>query len=66
MAVRLTGRMPWWVPLGGAVLVAGSFKAAQGIRSDFDRAALTKSIEMMLGLQAAGSVMLIVGSVFAA
>lgn len=66
LALSLTGRMPWWVALGGAVLVAGGFKAAQGIRSDFDRAALTKSIEMTLGLQAAGSVLLIVGSVFAA
>jgi 1,4-dihydroxy-2-naphthoate polyprenyltransferase len=66
LLLSFTGRMPWWVALGGAVLVAGGLKAAQGIRKDFDRAALTKSIEMTLGLQAAGSVLLIVGSVFAA
>jgi hypothetical protein len=57
--------VPWWVAAGGvAVLVAG-FKAASGIDENVSRAVLTKSIEMTIGLQAIGSILLFVGAVFA-
>jgi len=65
-ALALTRAMPWWVAAAGVVILLGGFKAAAGIHEQFDRAALTKSIEMTLGLQVAGSVLLIVGSLFAA
>jgi 1,4-dihydroxy-2-naphthoate octaprenyltransferase len=58
--------MPWWVAVGGIVILLGGFKAASGIAEASDnRTALQKSIEMTLGLQAAGSVLLILGAVFA-
>jgi hypothetical protein len=58
--------MPWWVAVGGAVILLGGFKAAAGIADASEsRAGLQKSIEMTLGLQAAGSVLLILGSIFA-
>jgi 1,4-dihydroxy-2-naphthoate octaprenyltransferase len=66
LALALTKAMPWWVAVGGLLVMAGGFKASTGIRTEFDRVAMTKSIEMTLGLQVAGSVLLIVGSVFAA
>jgi 1,4-dihydroxy-2-naphthoate octaprenyltransferase len=60
------GLMPWWVAVGGAVLLLGGFKAASGIGDVTEgRARLQKSIEMTLGLQAAGSVLLILGAIFA-
>jgi len=58
--------MPWWVAAGGVAVMLGGIKASSGIRDEFDRAALTRSIEMTLGLQVAGSVLLVVGSLFAA
>lgn len=66
LALALTQAMPWWVAVGGLLVMAGGFKASSGIRTEFDRAAMTRSIEMTLGLQVAGSVLLIVGSLFAA
>ena len=66
LALALTGLMPWWVGVGGALIAAGGMKAASGIGDvTSGRAALTKSIEMTLGLQAAGSVLLILGAAFA-
>jgi 1,4-dihydroxy-2-naphthoate polyprenyltransferase len=65
IALVLMEYVPWWVAAGGiAVLVAG-FKAASGIDENVSRAVLTKSIEMTIGLQAAGSILLFVGAVFA-
>jgi 1,4-dihydroxy-2-naphthoate octaprenyltransferase len=66
LASSLTGRMPWWVALGGAVVMLGGLKAAQGIAEvTMNRESLKKSIEMTLGLQAMGSALLLVGSLFA-
>jgi len=66
LTLSLTGAMPWWVAAGGVAVMLGGIKASSGIRDEFDRAALTRSIEMTLGLQVAGSVLLVVGSLFAA
>ena len=64
LAVR--GLMPWWVGVGGAAILLGGLKAAGGIGDPTSgRAALTRSIEMTLGLQATGTVLLIVGAIFA-
>ena len=50
----------------GIVILLGGFKASAGIGDAAQgRAALTKSIEMTLGLQVAGSVLLILGAIFA-
>jgi 1,4-dihydroxy-2-naphthoate polyprenyltransferase len=57
--------LPWWVALGALAVLAGGFKAASGIREKVERAVLTKSIEMTIGLQAVGSIVLFVGAVFA-
>jgi 1,4-dihydroxy-2-naphthoate octaprenyltransferase len=61
----LRGSLPWWAGVGGAVLFAGGLKAAAGIRDDAPRAELTKSIEMTIGLQALGSILLFVAALFA-
>jgi 1,4-dihydroxy-2-naphthoate polyprenyltransferase len=66
VALVVNGALPWWVALGGVVVLAGGFKAATGIGETVSRAALTKSIEMTIGLQAVGSVLLFVGALFAA
>jgi 1,4-dihydroxy-2-naphthoate octaprenyltransferase len=66
LTLSLTRLMPWWVAVGGAVILLGGFKAATGIaEASENRAGLQKSIEMTLGLQAAGSVLLILGALFA-
>jgi 1,4-dihydroxy-2-naphthoate octaprenyltransferase len=59
------GPLPWWVAVGGLAILAGGFKAAAGIGEDVSRAVLTKSIEMTIGLQAVGSILLFVGAIFA-
>jgi 1,4-dihydroxy-2-naphthoate octaprenyltransferase len=59
------GSLPWWVAIGGLAILAGGFKAAAGIGNDVSRAVLTKSIEMTIGLQAVGSILLFVGAIFA-
>jgi 1,4-dihydroxy-2-naphthoate octaprenyltransferase len=59
------GSLPWWAAVGGVVLFAGGLKAAAGIRDDAPRAELTKSIEMTIGLQAVGSILLFVAALFA-
>ena len=46
-------------------MLLGGFKAAAGIGEDVSRAALTRSIEMTIGLQAVGSILLFVASIFA-
>jgi 1,4-dihydroxy-2-naphthoate octaprenyltransferase len=66
LTLSLTGLMPWWVAVGGAAILLGGFKAAAGIAEPSEnRASLQKSIEMTLGLQAAGSMLLILGAIFA-
>ena len=50
---------------GGLAILAGGFKAAAGIGNDVGRAVLTRSIEMTIGLQAVGSILLFVGAIFA-
>ena len=65
-ALVLTRLMPWWIAAGGIAILLGGFKASAGIGDAAQgRAALTKSIEMTLGLQVAGSVLLILGAIFA-
>ena len=65
-ALVAMGAMPWWVVLGGVAVLAGGIKAAAGIGDDVPRAALTKSIEMTIGLQTVGSIVLFLGALFAA
>jgi 1,4-dihydroxy-2-naphthoate octaprenyltransferase len=65
IALVIMGAMPWWVALGAAAVLAGGLKAAGAIAEDATRAALTKSIEMTIGLQAVGSIVLFVGALFA-
>jgi 1,4-dihydroxy-2-naphthoate octaprenyltransferase len=65
VALVAMGSMPWWVALGAAAVLAGGMKAAGAIAEDATRAALTKSIEMTIGLQAVGSIVLFVGALFA-
>jgi 1,4-dihydroxy-2-naphthoate octaprenyltransferase len=65
-ALVLARYMPWWIAAGGVVILLGGFKASAGIGDVAQgRGALTKSIEMTLGLQVAGSVLLIAGAIFA-
>lgn len=66
VALVVMGAMPWWIALGGLAVLAGGIKAAAGIGDDVPRAALTKSIEMTIGLQTVGSIVLFLGAVFAA
>jgi len=65
VALVVRGTLPWWVAVGGLVVMAGGFKAAAGIGENVDRAVLTKSIEMTIGLQTIGSILLFVGALFA-
>ena len=66
VALSVSGLMPWWVAVSGAVVLLGGLKAAAGIGNEAGgRAMLTKSIEMTLGLQAAGSILVILGAIFA-
>jgi 1,4-dihydroxy-2-naphthoate octaprenyltransferase len=57
--------LSWWVAVGGVVMLLGGFKAAAGIDEQASRPALTRSIEMTIGLQALGSILLLVGAIFA-
>ncbi len=65
VALVLRGSVPWWVAVGGLVVMAGGFKAAAGIGDEVSRAVLTKSIEMTIGLQTVGSILLFIGALFA-
>lgn len=65
VALVAMGSMPWWVAVGALLLVAGGFKAAAGIAETAPRAVLTKSIEMTIGLQTVGSILLLAGALFA-
>ena len=65
VALAAMGSMPWWVAVGALLVLAGGFKAATGIAEAAPRAVLTKSIEMTIGLQAVGSILLFVGALFA-
>ena len=56
--------MPWWTAIGAVAILAAGFKAAAGIGEQVARPALTKSIEMTIGLQAVGSVLLFVAAIF--
>lgn len=64
VALVAMGSMPWWIAVAAPLVLAGGFKAAAGITEDAPRAVLTKSIEMTIGLQAVGSVVLFVGALF--
>jgi 1,4-dihydroxy-2-naphthoate octaprenyltransferase len=64
VALVAMGSMPWWIAVAALLVLAGGFKAAAGITEDAPRAVLTKSIEMTIGLQAVGSVVLFVGALF--
>ena len=65
VALVVMGALPWWVVLGGVAVLAGGFKAASGIGEDVSRPVVTRSIEMTIGLQAVGSILLFVGALFA-
>ena len=65
IALVLLNFVDWWVAAGGIAVLAAGFKAARGIGEHVSRAVLTKSIEMTIGLQAIGSILLFVGAVFA-
>jgi 1,4-dihydroxy-2-naphthoate polyprenyltransferase len=65
VALVVLGAMPWWVLLGALAVMAGGMKAAAGIDERASRPVLTKSIEMTIGLQAVGSIVLLVGALFA-
>jgi 1,4-dihydroxy-2-naphthoate octaprenyltransferase len=65
LALVLRSALPWWVAAGAIVVLLGGFRAAAGIREEVPRALLTKSIEMTIGLQAAGSLLLFVGAILA-
>jgi 1,4-dihydroxy-2-naphthoate octaprenyltransferase len=66
LALVALGAMPWWITLGALLVLAGGFKAASGIGDGVSRATLTRSIEMTIGLQTAGSILLFAGALFAA
>jgi 1,4-dihydroxy-2-naphthoate octaprenyltransferase len=66
LALVALGAMPWWITLGALLVLAGGFKAASGIGEGVSRATLTRSIEMTIGLQTAGSILLFAGALFAA
>jgi 1,4-dihydroxy-2-naphthoate octaprenyltransferase len=65
VALIAMGSLPWWVAIGALAVMAGGFKAAAGIGEGVERAVLTKSIEMTIGLQTVGSILLFVGALFA-
>jgi 1,4-dihydroxy-2-naphthoate octaprenyltransferase len=56
--------LPWWTAVGAAAILAGGFKAAAGIGEQVTRPVLTSSIEMTIGLQAVGSILLFVAAIF--
>ena len=64
VALVVLDALPWWVAIGAAIVLAGGFKAAGGIAEGVGRAALTRSIEMTIGLQTVGSILLFVGALF--
>ena len=67
VALVLHGPLPWWVARRRP---SRSWRAVsrrpRGIGEHVSRAALTRSIEMTIGLQAVGSILLFVGAIFAA
>ena len=65
VALAVLGSMPWWVAGGALLVLVGGFRAAAGIAEDAPRAVLTRSIEMTIGLQTVGSILLFVGALFA-
>lgn len=65
LALVLRDALPWWVAAGSIIVLLGGFKAAAGIGAHVPRALLTRSIEMTIGLQAVGSLLLFVGAVLA-
>lgn len=64
-ALALEGALPAWVAIGAIGVLAGGFKAARNIGEDVPRAQLTKSIELTIGLQTVGSILLLVAALFA-
>ncbi|MGI9246785.1 MAG: 1,4-dihydroxy-2-naphthoate octaprenyltransferase, partial [Steroidobacteraceae bacterium] len=66
VALVLMQSLPWWVGVGALAVLAGGFKASSGIGEGVPRSALRKSIEMTIGLQTVGSVLLFVGALFPA
>jgi 1,4-dihydroxy-2-naphthoate octaprenyltransferase len=64
VALVAMGSLPWWTAAGAAALLAGGFKAAAGIGEQVTRPVLTRSIEMTIGLQAVGSILLFVAAIF--
>ena len=56
--------LPWWTAVGAAAILAGGFKAAAGIGEQVTRPVLPSSIEMTIGLQAVGSILLFVAAIF--
>jgi 1,4-dihydroxy-2-naphthoate octaprenyltransferase len=65
VALIARGALPWWVGVGAVAVLLGGFKAAAGIGEQVSRPVLTRSIEMTIGLQAIGSLLLFVGAIFA-
>jgi 1,4-dihydroxy-2-naphthoate octaprenyltransferase len=65
LALVLRGALPWWVAAGSVVVLLGGFRAAAGIGDDVPRTVLARSIEMTIGLQAVGSLLLFVGAILA-
>jgi 1,4-dihydroxy-2-naphthoate polyprenyltransferase len=66
LTLSVTRAMPWWLAIGGLLILLGGLRASAGIRETAERPVLTRSIEMTLGLQTAGSALLIVAALFAA
>jgi 1,4-dihydroxy-2-naphthoate octaprenyltransferase len=63
VALVTMGSLPWWTLIGAVVVMAGGFKAASGIGEGVSRTTLTKSIEMTIGLQTVGSILLLVAAI---
>ena len=63
LALVARGELPQWTALPVLLLAVGGFKAAGGISLEpARRAVLTRSIEMTLGIHAAGSIVLVAAS----
>ena len=62
----MRGSLPWWAAVGGVVLfLPAASRPPPASAKTRSRAALTKSIEMTIGLQAVGSILLFVAALFA-
>jgi 1,4-dihydroxy-2-naphthoate octaprenyltransferase len=66
IAAGVTRLIPWWMSVLALALVPGALLASRAIREPVDRAALTRSIEMTLRMQAGGSALLLVSILLAA